>query len=287
LSVHHPARGDHLGARVGERGRLELEVLERRVVVDVAFGRQHAAVAVVGVLAEADVRDAQERGRRVRDALERALDDPLGRPREPTLGILLVGDAEQDDRGNPELFGVAACLGQSIERFAEDARHRRHGLADALALDDEEREDEIVLRDVRLAHEAPQRGVRTQPSRALDEVLGRERRRLFARTRTDRLAHAVAEAGNGGVAHLDFSGSRCARTAAKASGVGCGSEIVSKKRACVSWSSASKVVRPIAIARRGSLSASRSCHARTAEGLAKKIAVLGGNGSERSSARVS
>jgi hypothetical protein len=55
LAVHHPARRDDLAARAGLRDRGGGVALERRVVVDLAGVREQAAVAVVGVLVEAQV----------------------------------------------------------------------------------------------------------------------------------------------------------------------------------------------------------------------------------------
>ena len=74
---------------------------------------------------------------------------PGGRAR----GVLLLGDAEQDHRRDPELLGLLARLGELVDRLAEDARHRRHLVAHAAAGDDEERQHEVVARDARLAHE--------------------------------------------------------------------------------------------------------------------------------------
>ena len=66
LAVHHPARPEHVGAGVGLRERHGDVADERRVVVDDARRRpvQHAAVAVVGELVEAEVGHDDERARR-------------------------------------------------------------------------------------------------------------------------------------------------------------------------------------------------------------------------------
>ena len=53
---------DDVGAGRGLRDGGAGQQLERRVVVDVAVGAQHAAVAVVGVLAQAHVGDDEQIG---------------------------------------------------------------------------------------------------------------------------------------------------------------------------------------------------------------------------------
>jgi hypothetical protein len=57
LAVHHPARTDQVGASLGLRERDPPVPVERGVVVHAAVRREHAAVPVVGVLVEAEVRD--------------------------------------------------------------------------------------------------------------------------------------------------------------------------------------------------------------------------------------
>ncbi len=56
LAVHHAAGADQVRAGLGLRDRDPPVALERRVVVDLAaVGVEHAAVAVVGVLVQAEV----------------------------------------------------------------------------------------------------------------------------------------------------------------------------------------------------------------------------------------
>ena len=61
-AVHHVARRDGVRARLGLRDRRAGEQLERLVVVDDAVGAQDAAVAVRGVLAQAEVGEDQQVG---------------------------------------------------------------------------------------------------------------------------------------------------------------------------------------------------------------------------------
>ena len=57
LPIHHPARRGDVGAGVGLRPRRPRVELEGGVVVDVTVGTDDAAVAVVGVLVDAQVGD--------------------------------------------------------------------------------------------------------------------------------------------------------------------------------------------------------------------------------------
>ena len=73
--------------------------------------------------------------------------------------VLLLGHAEQDHRRDAELRASSASrTTSSTENWT--AGHRRDRRAHALARDDEQRVDEVVGRERRLAHHAPERGVR-------------------------------------------------------------------------------------------------------------------------------
>ena len=98
-AIHHPAGGDHVGSCPGVTGGLAGEQLERGVVIDVDAGRrfgQHAAVAMIGVLANADVGDHQDVGGAF-GRFDSALDDSLIAVRIGAQRIFGVGNAEQND----------------------------------------------------------------------------------------------------------------------------------------------------------------------------------------------
>ena len=91
------------------RDRGAREQLERGVVVDL-LAAQHAAVAVRGVLAEADVGEQEQLGEARPQRTERLLDDPVGDPGTRAVVVLLLGDAEQDhglDAGAEQLLALA------------------------------------------------------------------------------------------------------------------------------------------------------------------------------------
>ena len=61
-AVHHVAGRHHVGAGCGVTDSGVGQQFHRRIVVHAAVGRQQAAVAVVGVFAQADIGDDHEIG---------------------------------------------------------------------------------------------------------------------------------------------------------------------------------------------------------------------------------
>ena len=89
-AVDHAARRDEVGARFRVRDRNTIEHLERLVIQNVTFGEarvrpllapgvEHPAVAVVGVLAQADVGDHDQLRHRLLDRAHRLRDDAVRR----------------------------------------------------------------------------------------------------------------------------------------------------------------------------------------------------------------
>ena len=117
-AVHHVARRDGVGARVDVRDRRPREEVERLVVHDLAVA-QDAAVAVRGVLAEADVGDQDELRLLAPQRAECALDDPVVLPRARALLVLLLRDAEEEQGLDAE--------GRELPRLDARARPRTAG----------------------------------------------------------------------------------------------------------------------------------------------------------------
>ena len=93
--------------------------------------RDDAAVAVAGVLAEADVGDDEERGVGLLEGAHRLLDDAVGRVGLTGLLVLRRGYAEEEDGGNAELAQLLGLGGKLVDGELRLAGHRRDGVADA------------------------------------------------------------------------------------------------------------------------------------------------------------
>ena len=100
-AVHHVARGDRVRPGLDVAGRRAREQLERLVVLHDPV-HEDAAVAVRGVLAQADVRDEHELRLIGGERPERLLDDPVLDPRARALVVLLLWDSEQQHGLDPE-----------------------------------------------------------------------------------------------------------------------------------------------------------------------------------------
>src|SRR4029450_1533280 len=83
------------------RDRSAREHFERRVVVDFV-SVQDPAVAVRGVLAQADVGQQQQLRKAAAQLAQGALPDTVLGPRAGPFVVLLVGDAEENDRLHAE-----------------------------------------------------------------------------------------------------------------------------------------------------------------------------------------
>jgi hypothetical protein len=124
----------------------------------------HAAVAVVGVFAEADVGDHHQFGRRVLGSPHHARNEAVVVPRVAARGILVVRDAEQHQR----LHSIARqALHRVLQLPLGDAGHSRHfrdrqGIVDAFL--DEQRLDQVVGGDGGLAHQGAQCARLTEPA---------------------------------------------------------------------------------------------------------------------------
>jgi hypothetical protein len=138
------------------RHRDAAQDLERLVVPHVAVGVQQPAVAVIRVLAHADVRHDDELGTRVLERADRLLDDPLVRVALRSGLVLRGRDPEEQRRLDPEQRELACLAGERVHGDLVDPGHRRDRAPDAVAGNDEERVDEVVGRKRRLAHEVAQ-----------------------------------------------------------------------------------------------------------------------------------
>ena len=156
-AVHHVRGSDHVGPglRVGDRGAREER--ERGVVVHVGTA-QDTAVAVVGVLAQADVGPHHQVRHPALDGADRTRHRAVARPRSRALGVLLLRDAEKEHRAHAqrgERLGLL-CRGLGGEPGVAGERGNRDPIA--LGVVHEQRRHELVGSDARLARQRAQAG---------------------------------------------------------------------------------------------------------------------------------
>ena len=126
---------------------------------------EDAAVAVRGVLAEADVGDEHELGLLGPERAQGPLDDPVVGPGARALLVLLLRDPEQEHGLDPErdeLVGLARRASSTEWRVDAPAAPR----CATVARPDEERHHEVVELEPRLADERAQRVGAPQPAQA-------------------------------------------------------------------------------------------------------------------------
>ena len=158
LAVHHPRRRHDVGPRTGLGDGDPLVELERGVVVGLTVVVEHTAVAVVGVLVDAEIRDQhQVVAVVVAQVAQCQLDDAVGVPGLRPLGVLRGGDPEQDHGGDAEGLQLGDVGPQRRPGVLDLARQGadRLGLVDVLA--DEQGRDEVVGVEPRLPHHPAQR----------------------------------------------------------------------------------------------------------------------------------
>ena len=135
--------------------------------------RQRAAMAVVGVLAEADVGDDQQPGRL---PLGRAGSPPGRSPRRRERGraarVLVRGDAEEEDRRDAQLGDLGDRLAEAVERELVLAGHRGDLAPQVRAVVDEQRVDQVVDRQPMLADQVAEPGMAAEPAGAMERVAG-------------------------------------------------------------------------------------------------------------------
>src|SRR5207249_5684875 len=181
-AVHTDGRRDHVRPGPRMRERFGREQLEGRIVVDLAV-LHDAAVAVVGVHAEADVDHEDEPRRRLADGPERARDDAARIGGAAAARVLPLRHAEEDDGRHAQVPEAPAFLGRAIDRALRDARHRPDRLLDPTAGNDEERLHELRRVDVRLPYQAAERLSPAQPPGAVGGKAAHDGARIKASER--------------------------------------------------------------------------------------------------------
>ena len=124
-------------------------------------------MAVVGVLAAADVGDDDQRRRGALDRPDRLLHDAVIGVAAGGDGVLLGRQAEEQHAGDAQAGDLLDLGGELIDRELIAARHRPDLAPHAVAVGDEQRIDEPIDRQRRLADEPAQRLGAAQAAQAL------------------------------------------------------------------------------------------------------------------------
>ena len=170
-AVHHVGRRDEVGARLGVRHGDAREQLDGRVVVDLAARTEHAARAVVGELAEADVGDDRQLGRALRGSRARRAARRRRRPRRssPRRPCGRAARTAARRRSLPSATPRASSASRSADRWRWPGKPGI-GRSIALALDDEQGLDEVGGIEARLADDPADRLAAAQSPEARGRI---------------------------------------------------------------------------------------------------------------------
>ena len=119
---------------------------------------------MIGVFAQANIRDDHHFGHRVFDGADRLLHDAIRGKVFLSDRIFRSRDSKQHNRRDPQIGYLFSFLGKLIDRPLVDAWHRDDFLANAVAMTDEQRIDKIPGIELGLAHHGPQGGGQPQAS---------------------------------------------------------------------------------------------------------------------------
>jgi hypothetical protein len=157
-AIHHVGGGDDVGSGLGERGGGFGDEGYAGVVFDgivVTVAGDEAAVAVGGVLTEADVGDEDEgiEGTVLFEGAEALLDDALFVPGAGALFVFGFGEAEEEEATDAEGGAGLGLFEGFVKREVEDAGHGGDLAADAFTGAEEEGVDEGGGAEMGLADE--------------------------------------------------------------------------------------------------------------------------------------
>ena len=170
LAVHHPAGGHDVGAGGGLGDGDPAVDLERGVVVDGGVGIvgrsvEHAAMAVIGVLVDAQIGHQDHPVADVRSQICQAqLHNSLRVEGFRADGILSGRHPEQDHGANAEVGQLLDLGAEALACVLHDARQRHDRLRFVDALAHEQRRHEIGDVEAGLGDEVPQGGRCSQSS---------------------------------------------------------------------------------------------------------------------------
>src|SRR5437867_3142824 len=108
------SEGDDVGARPREGDSRAREEIQRRIVGDLP-GLDDPAVAVIGVLAEADIGDEEDPGDLLLQLAEGPLDDSRGVEGTGARRVLRGGDAEENHARDPVVPSRLDLLDEGVD----------------------------------------------------------------------------------------------------------------------------------------------------------------------------
>jgi hypothetical protein len=154
-AVHHVARGDHVDAGPRLNQRLAAQHLDRLVVDDVPIPNE-AVMAVARIRIERHVADQADLRHRAADRADGPAHEVLGvEGLGPVVGLERGGHhGEERQRRDPERRRFRRALHGEVHAQALDAGHGGNGLPAAGPVQHEERQDQVVRRQLRLGDEA-------------------------------------------------------------------------------------------------------------------------------------
>ena len=144
-AIHHVRRRDDVAAGFGLHQRLAHQHRDRLVVEDFAVLDQ-AVMAVAGEGIERDVAEHAEVGKFLLDRAHRLADQivRIERLRAVLVAQRRLGIGKQRDAGNVQLHRALGLAHRLIDAEPLHAGHRGHGRALVVAVDHEQRPDQIV-----------------------------------------------------------------------------------------------------------------------------------------------
>src|SRR3954451_13761985 len=119
----------------------------------IAIDAGHPAMTMARVFAKADIRHDYEVGTSLLDVSTGFLDDPVLRVRAARFLILLRWDAKEQNRLQPEIARTCRFGHNIVQRELRNSRHARDRPRVLQFFTNEEGQDKVVCRKLRLAHE--------------------------------------------------------------------------------------------------------------------------------------
>ena len=165
--IHHATGRHHVRAGAGVTDRLLGQQGQGRVVVHVlapCLVVDHTAMAVVGVLAQAHVRDNQQLGAAGFCRADGLLDNTIILVRVAAATVFFGRDPKQDDTAQSRFRGLTQWLLQPVHRPLEMPGHGRDGLLHARPGTYKDRQDQLARRQPSGLHQPAHARMVTQPS---------------------------------------------------------------------------------------------------------------------------